>query len=66
MLFVTKCEYNIDTGRLEMENVYGNQYWIDVNAIEDECADNMYQRSAPDYLFYNEPIEYVNLLFDGE
>ena len=62
MVYVTKCEYNIDTGRLEMEDISGNQYWIDVYEVEDECSDNMYERSALDYLLYNKPVEYVNLL----
>ena len=66
MLYVKSCEYNIDTGRLEMEDVSGNQYWIDIYAVEDECADNMYERSALDYLLYNEPVEYVNLLLSGK
>ncbi len=66
MLYVKSCEYNIDTGRLEMEDVSGNQYWIDIYAVEDECADNMYDRSALDYLLYNEPVEYVNLLLSGK
>ncbi len=66
MVYVTRCEYNLDTGRLEMEDIHGNQYWIDVYAVEDECADNMYERSALDYLMYNEPIKYVNMLFEGK
>lgn len=66
MLYVKTCAYNIDTGRLEMEDVFGNQYWIDVYEVEDECADNMYQRSSLDYLLYNEPIKYVNLLLEGK
>ena len=66
MLFVKSCAYNIDTGRLEMEDVFGNQYWIDVYSVEDECADNMYQRSSLDYLLYNEPVKYVNLLLEGK
>ena len=66
MLFVKSCAYNIDTGRLEMGDVFGNQYWIDVYEVEDECADNMYQRSSLDYLLYNEPVKYVNLLLEGK
>ena len=66
MLYVKSCEYNIDTGRLEMEHVSGIQYWIDIYVVEDECADNMYERSALDYLLYNEPVEYVNLLLSGK
>ena len=66
MLYVKTCEYSLDTGRLEMEDISGNQYWIDVYAVEYEWADNMYERSALDYLLYNEPIKYVNLLLGGK
>ncbi len=66
MLYVKTCTYNIDIGRLEMEDVFGNQYCIDVDAVEDECAYNMYQYSSLDYLLYNEPVKYVNLLLCGE
>ncbi len=66
MVYVTKCEYSIDNGRLEMEDVSGNHYSIDVYAVEDEYADNMYQRSSLDYLLYNEPVRYVNLLLEGK
>lgn len=66
MVYVTKCDYNIDNGRLEMEDISGNQYWIDVYEVEDECADNMYQRSMLDYLLFNEPVKYLNLLLEGK
>ncbi|MBQ6264017.1 MAG: hypothetical protein IJK60_01045 [Clostridia bacterium] len=66
MLYVKTCKYNLDTGRLEMEDISGNHYWIDIYAVEYECADNMYQRSSLDYLLYNEPIKYINLLLDGK
>ena len=42
MVYATKCEYNIDTGRHEMEDIEGNQYWIDVYAVEDKCSDDIY------------------------
>ena len=66
MLYVKSCAYNIDTGRIEMEDVSGIQYWIDIYVVEDECADNLYERSSLDYLLYNEPVEYVNLLLSGK
>lgn len=66
MLYLKTCFYNIDTGRLEMEDIFDNKYWIDVDEVEYECADNMYQRSSLDYLLYNEPVKYVNLLLSGE
>ena len=66
MLYVKSCEYNIDTGKLEMTAITGNQYWVDVYAVEYECANNMYERSSLDYLLYNEPVRYVNLLLGGK
>ena len=34
---------------------------IDTIAVENEIADNMYQRSELDYLIYDAPLEYVDL-----
>ena len=33
---------------------------IDTIAVENEVADNMYQRSELDYLIYNDPIGYAD------
>ncbi|MBQ6268491.1 MAG: hypothetical protein IJK64_12060 [Clostridia bacterium] len=66
MLYLKSCFYDLDTGMLEMEDIDGICYSIDVYAVEDLCADNMYERSALDYLLYNEPVKYVNLLLFGE
>ena len=51
---------------MEMEDVDGVRYSIDVYAVKDLCADTMYERSALDDLLYNKPVEYVNLLLAGE
>ena len=66
MLFLKSCFYDLDTGNLEMVDADGVRYSIDVYAVEDLCADTMYERSALDYLLYNEPMKYVNLLLTGE
>lgn len=66
MLLVKFCAYNLDSGKLEMEDVDGVLYSVDVNEVEYEYADNMYERSALDYLLYNKPVEYMNLLLEGE
>ena len=34
---------------------------IDTIAVENEFADNMYQRSELDYLIYNDPVSYTHL-----
>ena len=38
----------------------------DCIAVEDEYADNMYERSELDYLVYNDPLKYVKLLLSGK
>ena len=35
-------------------------------AVENEVADNMYQRSELDYLIYNDPIAYADLILNGD
>ena len=39
---------------------------IDTIAVENEVADNMYQRSELDYLIYNAPWEYADLILNGD
>ena len=39
---------------------------IDTIAVENEIADNMYQRSELDYLIYNDPIAYADLILNGD
>ncbi len=39
---------------------------IDTNAVENLVADNMYQRSELDYLIYNDPLAYADLVLNGD
>ena len=39
---------------------------IDTVAVENEVADNMYQRSELDYLIYNDPVAYAKLVLNGD
>ena len=39
------CEYNMDTACVELKFSDGNMIVIDTVAVENEVADNMYQRS---------------------
>ena len=39
---------------------------IDCTAVEDEVAKNMYQRPELDYLVYNDPVGYSDLIFNGD
>ena len=38
---------------------------IDTIAVENEVADNMYRRSELDYLIYNDPVAYAELILNG-
>ena len=39
---------------------------IDCTAVENEVADNMYQRSELDYLIDNDPVAYADLILNGD
>ena len=50
------CEFNMDTVCVELKFADGSMISIDCTAVENEIADNMYQRSMLDYLIYNDPV----------
>ncbi len=60
------CEFNIDTACVELRFADGSMISIDCTAVESEVADNMYQRSELDYLIYNDPAAYVDLILNGD
>ena len=39
---------------------------IDCTAVESEVANSMYQRSELDWLIYNDPLAYAELILNGE
>ena len=60
------CEYNMDTACVELKYSDGSLISIDTIAVENEFADNMYQRSELDWLIYNKPLEYAQLVLEGD
>ena len=62
---IRKCEYNMDTACVELVFDDGTVIAIDTIAVENEVADNMYQRSELDWLIYNAPLEYAELVLNG-
>ena len=60
------CRFNIDTACVELRCADGGMVSIYTPAVEDEYAENMYQRSELDWLIYNAPLEYVNLVLNGK
>ena len=60
------CEFNIDTACVELCFADGSMISIDCTAVENEVADNMYQRSELDYLIYNDPRGYADIVLNGD
>ena len=58
------CKFNMDTACVELKFFDGSKIAIDTIAVENEVADNMYQRSELDYLIYNDPIGYADPCFE--
>lgn len=60
------CEFNLDTACVELRFSDGSVISIDCIAVENEVADNLYERSELDYLIYNAPLEYADLILNGD
>ena len=60
------CKFNFATVCVELKFSDGSVIAIDTIAVENEIADNMYQRSELDYLIYNDPIAYAELILNGD
>ena len=65
MKTIKSCEFNMDTGCVELQFQDGNMLSIDCTAVENEVADNRFQRSELDYLIYNDPLAYTDLILNG-
>ena len=59
------CEIDFDTVCVELKFSDDTMIAMDTIAVENEIADNMYQRSELDYLIYNDPIAYADLILNG-
>ena len=60
------CVFNMDTACVELKFDDGSTIAIDTIAVENEVAYNMYQRSELDYLIYNDPVAYAELILRGD
>ena len=66
MKTIKSCEFNMDTGCVELRFQDGSMISIDCTVVENEVADNRFQRSELDYLIYNDPLAYVGLILNGD
>ena len=66
MKCLISCEFNMDTNCVELTYTDGTMLAIDTIAVENEYAEDMYQRSELDWLIYNAPLEYADLVLNGD
>ena len=63
---ILSCAFNMDTACVELKMADGTLIAIDCTAVENEVADNWYERSEFDYLIYNNPPAYADLILNGD
>ena len=60
------CKFNMDTGCVELLLRDGRTISIDCTGVEDVLDVTMAQRSELDYLIYNDPLSYADLILNGD
>ena len=59
------CYFNMDTGYVELLLRDGRMISIDCTGVEDELDVTVAQRTELDYLIYNDPLGYADLILNG-
>ena len=59
------CEFNIDTACVELKYDDSSMISINCTAVENELDASMLQRGELDWLIYNKPLEYAELVLNG-
>ena len=59
------CKFNMDTGCAELLLRDGRMISIDCTGVEDTLDVTMAQRAELDYLIYNDPLGYADLILNG-
>ena len=60
------CQFNIDTACVELVFDDGSRISIDCTAVENEVADNRFQRSERNDLIYKNPFAYADLILNSK
>ena len=63
---IRSCKFNMDSGCVELKYWDGSMLAIDCTALENQVAHNRFQRSELDYLIYNDPAAYADLILNGD
>lgn len=66
MKTIKYCEFNIDTACVEVKYSDGTMLAVDTIQVENTIPANRYENRMLDYLIYNAPLEYAELVLSGE
>ena len=66
LIGITEAGYDMDSGYVYAKFITGDIVLIDCDKVEKTYADNMYERSELDYLIYNDPAAYAELILGNE
>ena len=66
MKILLSCEFNMDTGCVELRYSDSSMISINCTAVEDEVANSRFQRSELDWLIYNDPLSYAELILNAD
>ena len=63
---IVSAAFDMDTASVHV--LMDNGVFVEINTleIEDAAANDMYQRSELDWLVYNAPVEYAELILNGD
>ena len=59
------CKFNMDTGCVELLLRDGRMISINCTGVEDALDVTMAQQTELDYLIYNDPLAYADLILDS-
>ena len=60
------CKFNMDTGCVELLLRDGRKISIDCTGVEDAMDVAIAQQTEMDYLIYNDPLAYAELVLNGD
>ena len=63
---ITSYTFNMDNARVELKYSDGTMVAIDTIAVENEFAETWLDRRELDYLIYNDPLGYADLVLNGD
>ena len=63
---LVSCKFNIDTACVDLRYADGEVLSIDCIAVEDEFGYSPHARAELDWLIYNDPLTYAELILNAE